>query len=125
MLSILKHYYDEEVIRIDREVQSILIKFGGHSESPTYKRENTKLKENLERYNQQIITNKDKKFTKDQLAFQRGRAYKWHNVRRYRNYVHKTDIDLESAFSDYSSVSSAFSLQEQSNVRGTRFNHRT
>lgn len=72
MIGIMKQYHEEEVIRLDREVQSILGKIGGHFESSIYKKEKAKLKKNLERFIQHIIRNKDTKFTMNKVPFKTG-----------------------------------------------------
>lgn len=80
MMPILWAHYEVELSTIEREILEINAKLAPFTESEIYRNILQNLQTTIEILNRDIVKGKEKKFQRDPLAFNLGRASKWDKV---------------------------------------------
>lgn len=85
MMHILREHYESELANVEREILDVQAKLTPFSELYICKSSLQNLQTSIEILNRDIVKGKGKKFQRDSLAFNLGRAYKWEKISKTMN----------------------------------------
>lgn len=129
MMLLLCEVYDSQTVKIDKDIEAPY-NLNSHITSSILFQEKEKiLQEQIELHNKNIITNKEKKFVRDQRAFRERRAYRWEagkviskprnqsNSQQSKGYGYQSDSSsLLSSASQYSGPSKKAGNKKEKNT---------
>lgn len=77
MMRMLIEEYKTRSLALDKEIDNIYVKLQSFKSLPSLKEHEERIKIHLDQITTETLRKKDKKFWRDKLSFQEGRAYKW------------------------------------------------
>lgn len=77
MMSLLIEEYQKTIREIDRELEPLYVQLTAFKNHASYIKYDNELNEHLEQFNRDILVKKEKKFLRDQNAFQEQKAYNY------------------------------------------------
>lgn len=119
MMSLLIDKYQKHLIEIDINVDKIYLHIQSLQTHSSFQELSDKLNTHIEVFNKSILSKKENTFLRDKQAFQKGRAYKWHQGMsggggfRRRPTQHPGQSNVSDSSSTSSLVSHPFSKQSR------------